>query len=376
MKSAFERAHKAQFGFIDRKKALVIEAVSVEAVGGGATFREKARKTTRAKLPRAGAAHAVLLRRQMASRAGLYARHARARPQGRPGDHHRAASDRGGRARLAGRADGQGSSGAAAGAKARARAGDRHPRRSGDARSVQQSVHVDRRADGRRAAEHRLFGEHQGAARFLLRGVRRRTARWSPTRRTCRCISARWTAPSRPSFARTRARIRPGDVYVLNAPYNGGTHLPDITVFTPVFDTRAEEFCSGWPRAAITPTSAASRRARCRRSPPRSTRKASRSTISSWSIAANSASGAVRPADRRANIRRAIRCRTSTTSRRRSPPTRRACRRCAGWCASSALHGRARLYAPRPGQCRRKRAPRDRPAARRRVSLSRPTRAT
>ncbi len=31
-------------------------------------------------------------------------------------------------------------------------------------------------------------------------------------------------------------RMGPGDVYVLNAPYNGGTHLPDITVITPVFD--------------------------------------------------------------------------------------------------------------------------------------------
>ena len=30
--------------------------------------------------------------------------------------------------------------------------------------------------------------------------------------------------------------ISPGDVYVLNAPYDGGTHLPDITVVTPVFD--------------------------------------------------------------------------------------------------------------------------------------------
>jgi 5-oxoprolinase (ATP-hydrolysing) len=29
--------------------------------------------------------------------------------------------------------------------------------------------------------------------------------------------------------------LRPGDVYMLNAPYNGGTHLPDITVVTPVF---------------------------------------------------------------------------------------------------------------------------------------------
>jgi 5-oxoprolinase (ATP-hydrolysing) len=29
--------------------------------------------------------------------------------------------------------------------------------------------------------------------------------------------------------------LQPGDVYVLNDPYNGGTHLPDITVITPVF---------------------------------------------------------------------------------------------------------------------------------------------
>jgi 5-oxoprolinase (ATP-hydrolysing) len=31
------------------------------------------------------------------------------------------------------------------------------------------------------------------------------------------------------------ADLRPGDVYMLNAPYAGGTHLPDITVVTPVF---------------------------------------------------------------------------------------------------------------------------------------------
>ena len=30
--------------------------------------------------------------------------------------------------------------------------------------------------------------------------------------------------------------IRPGDVYVLNAPYHGGSHLPDVTVIMPVFD--------------------------------------------------------------------------------------------------------------------------------------------
>lgn len=31
--------------------------------------------------------------------------------------------------------------------------------------------------------------------------------------------------------------IKPGDVYASNNPYNGGTHLPDITVITPVFVT-------------------------------------------------------------------------------------------------------------------------------------------
>ena len=30
-------------------------------------------------------------------------------------------------------------------------------------------------------------------------------------------------------------RMQPGDVYVLNDPYHGGTHLPDITVITPVY---------------------------------------------------------------------------------------------------------------------------------------------
>lgn len=34
---------------------------------------------------------------------------------------------------------------------------------------------------------------------------------------------------------RNAGRMRPGDVYVLNDPYHGGTHLPDITVVTPVF---------------------------------------------------------------------------------------------------------------------------------------------
>ena len=35
-------------------------------------------------------------------------------------------------------------------------------------------------------------------------------------------------------------RMRPGDTYAVNDPYHGGTHLPDVTVITPVFDTESE----------------------------------------------------------------------------------------------------------------------------------------
>ena len=35
---------------------------------------------------------------------------------------------------------------------------------------------------------------------------------------------------------------RPGDVWILNDPYRGGTHLPDITVISPVFAGRTDRF--------------------------------------------------------------------------------------------------------------------------------------
>lgn len=38
-----------------------------------------------------------------------------------------------------------------------------------------------------------------------------------------------------------RGTMRPGSVYMLNAPYNGGTHLPDVTVVTPVFDEAGQD---------------------------------------------------------------------------------------------------------------------------------------
>ena len=37
-----------------------------------------------------------------------------------------------------------------------------------------------------------------------------------------------------------KGNLKPGDVYALNAPYAGGTHLPDVTVITPAFDDKGE----------------------------------------------------------------------------------------------------------------------------------------
>ena len=42
-----------------------------------------------------------------------------------------------------------------------------------------------------------------------------------------RCVMAKWAACAR--------GIRPGDAFVLNNPFAGGTHLPDVTVVAPVF---------------------------------------------------------------------------------------------------------------------------------------------
>ncbi len=44
---------------------------------------------------------------------------------------------------------------------------------------------------------------------------------------------------------RNRGSMRPDNIYMLNDPYHGGTHLPDITVITPVFDEKEIIFYVG-----------------------------------------------------------------------------------------------------------------------------------
>ena len=43
-------------------------------------------------------------------------------------------------------------------------------------------------------------------------------------------------ASVREVIRRNRGKMRPGDAYMLNNPFAGGTHLPDVTVVSPVFD--------------------------------------------------------------------------------------------------------------------------------------------
>ena len=175
-----------------------------------------------------------------------------------------------------------------------------------------------------------------------------------------------------------KGQIRPGDVYVLNAPYNGGTHLPDITVCTPVFDRgAAARSCSGWRRAAIMPISAASRRARCRRTPP---------SIEEEGVYIDNFKLVDRGRFREKELydaahQRAISGAQSAAERRRPQG---ADRRQREGRAGAAQDGRAfrpadvvaGLHGPRAGQRRRERAPRHRRAARLRVRATEmPTRA-
>ena len=174
MQARFEDAHHRHYGFLMPQKRLIVEAAAVEGIGVMAETREPDRGDLR------GSRHASATRDRAGPHGGAHARHPGVRPgrhaawqpRHRPGDHPRADGDDGGRARLAGGADGEEPPRAHPCRPPGAQLRGGHRVRPGDAGSVQQPLHVDCRADGRDAGEHRLFGEHQGAARLLLRALR------------------------------------------------------------------------------------------------------------------------------------------------------------------------------------------------------------
>ncbi len=317
--------HKRRFGFVDERQAAGGRGgQSVEAIGGGAAVTSREAKPPATGDLAARPSHGALLpqrrsgaRRRRSPRDDLTAPGRRIAGPAIIIEPHQTIVVEPGWRRAAPRRDHL----------------DARPRQDADAgarrrsapRPIRSLLEIfnnlfmcHRRADGRDAAEHRLLGEHQGAARFLLRGSstpsgtlvanaphmpvhlgsmdacgrdRDPTANaGDPARRrlsrSTRPITAARICPTSPSARRCSTRPTAGIRF------------------------------SGSPAAAITPMSAASRPARCRRSRHHRGRRRLSSTTSSWSIVGTFRERDIRDAARpRRTIRRETRTRTSPTSR-------------------------------------------------------------
>ena len=155
-----------------------------------------------------------------------------------------------------------------------------HDGRPGDAGSLQQPLHVHRRADGRAPRADRVLGEHQGAPRFLVRALRRRG---QPHRQRAAHAGApglhgrehQDRRAQEPGQDEARRRLRAErSVQRRDAPARrDGGHAGVRRC-----GAERDESSSTWVHAAITPTSAGSRPAPCRPSRRPSRKKACSST--------------------------------------------------------------------------------------------------
>ncbi len=240
LKQAFQAAHRQRFGFIDETKPLVIEAVSVEAVGGGASFSETESAAFPHPLPppakrtrffSAGAFHdaSVFTRDQLFPGAAIPGPALIIEPN------QTIVVEPGWRAEVT----------------------------TKDALVLARIVPLARQtAVGTKADPvmlevfNNLFMSIAEQMGLTLQNtaysvnIKERLdfscAVFGPDGALCA------NAPHMPvhlgsmdesvkAIIRQNPIINPGDVFVLNAPYNGGTHLPDITVCTPVFDKAGNE---------------------------------------------------------------------------------------------------------------------------------------
>lgn len=239
MVEAFQVAHKARFGFMDATKALVVEAVEVEAVGGGARF-EEAVEAELAGVP------------EVAERTRLFSK----------GAWHEAAV-----VRREAMAPGQSVAGPAIiiepnqtvvveeGWSAKLTAKDHLVLVR--TKALVQSAAIGTKAD---PVMLEIFNNLFMSIAEQM-GVTLQNTAYSVNikeRLDFSCAVFDQTgalvanAPHMPVHLGSMDRsvetvisnnpvIKPGDVYCLNAPYNGGTHLPDITICTPVFDEADKE---------------------------------------------------------------------------------------------------------------------------------------
>ena len=196
--AAFAVEHEARFGYLRPGRALEI-VHRAAARAGGRIRGECCGAVRRGRRSRHGSPRPrpLLVPRSRACRdPGLLARGARAGHHARRA-RTRAGGHRHGRARARLPRGGGGFGGAAAALPGRLRraglrgeGGRSGARRPGATRGLRQPLHVDCRADGRGASQYLGLHEHQGAARLLVCGLRRR-------RRTRRECAAHSGAPGR-----------------------------------------------------------------------------------------------------------------------------------------------------------------------------------
>ncbi len=241
MKSAFEAAHKSRFGFIDESKQIVVEAVSVEAVGGGAKFAEPVLETVSAPLP------APARTTRFYSGGRWHAAAVFTRDQLAPGHrvegpaiiiepHQTIVLEDGWRAAITAK----------------------------NHLVLERVVALKRQSAIGTEADPVMLEVFNNLFMSIAEqmGVSLQNTAYSVNIKerldfSCAIFAADSTlvanAPHMPVHLGSMDRavetiirenkggIAPGDVYLLNAPYNGGTHIPDLTVCTPVFDKEQRE---------------------------------------------------------------------------------------------------------------------------------------
>jgi 5-oxoprolinase (ATP-hydrolysing) len=238
MQAAFEAAHRARFGFIDREKALVVEAIAVEAIGGNAKFSEPEVPLAARPLPEPtriaqfysqGRQHDAAIHLRSALGPG----HKFLGPAIVIEPHQTVVVEAGWQAEITGR-NHLLLARVAPLERQRAIGTDADPvlleifnnlfmaiaeQMGVVLQNTAYSVNIKERLDfscavfdgtGALVANAPHMPVHLGSMDRAVETVIRENA----------------------------GRVAPGDVFAINAPYNGGTHLPDITVCTPVFDEK------------------------------------------------------------------------------------------------------------------------------------------
>ncbi len=369
MKSSFEAAHMARFGFVDPGKALVVEALSVEAVGGSAKFAEPALPPAAQPLPApqrmtqfysGGRQHeaAIYTRRQLAPG------HRVAGPAIVIEPHQTIVVEDGWQAEIT----------------------------TKNHLVLTRIVALDRQSPIGTQADPVMLEIFNNLVMAIAEqmGVALQNTAYSVNIKerldfSCAVFDGSGAlvanAPHMPVhlgsmdravetvIRENKGTIAPGDVYAINAPYNGGTHLPDITVCTPVFDDAGSRIlfwvASRGHHADIGGISPGSM------SPNATTIEQEGVYIDKLKLVdrgrfCEAEVYALLTGAQISGAQSAPERQRPQGADRRQPERRPRAAQDGG--AVLSPHGRG-LYAARSGQCGRKRAPRHRPAARLRVRL-------